>query len=141
MSLRPFSPRAPRAPVVWGIVLLAGGVAAWHSIVDRETVPEAWQETAGPTGPASHMAAELRSGGPSDLLRLKWPAHPSARSYEVRFEGAPAPVTVQGTVFLYDLQSNVLNLPSDFDWQVSAVLSDGSEVVTPPQHVDLDGTP
>ena len=141
MSDRPFSPRANRGPVLWGIVLLAGGLAAWHSVADRETVPVAWQETAGPSGPASRMAAELRSGGPSDLLRLEWPAHPRARSYEVRFEGASAPVTVQGTVFLYDLQSNVLHLPSDFGWEVSAVLPDGSEVVTPSQRVDLDAKP
>jgi hypothetical protein len=128
---------------VWGIVLLAGGLAAWNSVEERQAVPEAWRETAGPEGPATHMAAELRPGGPrqGDLLRLEWPEHPLASSYSVRFEGADGrgrtPVTVQGTVFLYDLRSNVLHLPNDFDWEVSAVLSDGSEVVTPAQRVTL----
>ena len=44
-------------------------------------------------------------------------------------------------MFLYDLRSNVLHLPDTFEWDVTAELPDGSEVVTPSKRVDLDGAP
>ena len=70
-----------------------------------------------------------------DLLRLEWPPHPRAQGYVLRFMdrygNGPAPLPVQGTVFLYDLESDVLALPREFEWEVSALLPDGSHVVTP----------
>lgn len=157
MNRRPASPSLPRSTpadrsarsrtrAFWGAVLLAGGLATWHSIPSREAVPEVWRETAGPGGTAD-LAAELRPGDSrgGELLRLEWPAHPRARSYRVRFAGTGGrprpPIPVQGTVFLYDLRSDVLQLHRDFEWDVSAVLPDGNEVVTPTRRVTLDHEP
>ncbi len=132
-------------PVLWGVVLLGGGLAIWHSIAGWTSVPEAWRATSGVEGPTTDMVSIVRAGGSQqgDLLRLEWPAHPKASAYHVRFRGpsgrVPTPVPVQGTIFLYDLRSNVLQLPREFDWEVTAVLADGSEVVTPSQHVSLGG--
>jgi hypothetical protein len=128
-------------------VLLAGGLATWSAIAEPERLPEAWHVTAGPDGPATHMTAEVRPGGPrqSDLLRLEWPPHPSAASYIVRVEGddgrKSSPIAVRGTVFLYDLDLNVLRFPRSFTWKVSAVLPDGSEVVTPARRVTVGRAP
>jgi hypothetical protein len=41
-------------------------------------------------------------------------------------------------VFLYDLASNVLGLPSRFTWQVTALMADGSEVVSPARAFSLE---
>jgi len=145
-DLRPRPGRVSWSPPRWGILLLAGGIATWQSISERERLPVAWRQSAG-EGAAAQLQAELRPGGArrGDLLRLEWPAHPSASSYRVRFaagDGNPrAPISVPGTVFLYDLDSNVLRIPRDFEWEVSAVLEDGSEVVTPAQRVTLDPVP
>jgi hypothetical protein len=85
----------------------------------------------------SGLASVIRAGGreQNELLRIEWPAHPRAERYLLRFLDesgrGPAPVTVQGTVFLYDLESDVFHLPSTFQWEVTAVLTDGSHVVTP----------
>lgn len=123
-------------PALFGMLLVAGGVAVWGSVRgDRAAVPEAWDETTGPNGPAAHMVAQVKPSGPATLLRLEWPAHPAADGYRIRFLDergvGPAAVPVQSTVFLYDMQTNVLHLPSRFDWVVTAILPDGSEVVTP----------
>jgi hypothetical protein len=137
----------PSRSLRWGLVLLAGGVATWSVIEEPQRVPEAWCETGGPDGPATHMKAEVRPGGSrqSDLLRLEWPPHPSATSYFVRFQGSDgrkaSPIVVRGTVFLYDLDVNALRLSRTFAWEVSAVLRDGSEVVTPAKRVTVGRAP
>ena len=88
---------------------------------------------------ADALRTDVRPGGgvQGDLLRLEWPQHPRAQEYQIRFRDSggsgPAPVTVSGTVFLYDMKSNALRLPEKFTWEVSAVLPDGSEIVTPRQ--------
>lgn len=102
-------------------------------------VPEVWNEATGPSGPTDEMQSALRPAGPTQgsLLRLEWPSHPNAESYRIQFLDSrglgPAPVPVQSTVFMYDMRSNVLNLPSEFEWVVVAILPDGSEIVTPPR--------
>ena len=126
-------------PVLWGLVFLLGGVAVWSSIPhSADPLAAPWKASSDPTMAARQMTSEVHAnaGGPG-LLKLEWPAHPDARGYRIRFhdtEGrALAPVTVQSSVFLYDLRSDVLGLPDSFEWEVSAVLRDGTEVVTPPQ--------
>ena len=130
-------------PVLWGVVLLGGGIVVWSSSRGRvDPVPGVWKETSGPAGPVSELRNDVRTSGPDqgDLLRLEWPTHPRAESYLLRFQGEgrpPIPVPVQGNVFLYDLQSDVLRLPRDLEWEVSAILADGSEVVTPSRRIEL----
>jgi hypothetical protein len=126
--------------VIWGALLLLGGLGVWWSLPrGSEDVPDAWKESRGPRAGAETLVAETRRPDPAagQLLRLEWPAHPRAEGYIVRFQDekglGPAPVPVQGTVFLYDLQSNVLHLPEVFEWEVLARLPDGSHVVTPLQ--------
>jgi hypothetical protein len=121
-----------------GLLLAAGGLAVWGSIQREDSgVPEVWKETTGPDGPSAQLESQLKPAGPAQgqLLRLEWPEHPNAESYLVEFLDergvGPAPVPVQSTVFLYDMQTNVLHLPSQFQWVVTAVLPDGSQVVTP----------
>jgi len=149
--VEPRRPRPVRRPVpasrrrnpipLWGALFLVGGAVIWFSLSGprREpAVPDVWHETRGEET-AVQLQSELRPGGDvhGDLLKLEWPAHPNAREYRVRFRDArgagPAPVVVQGNVFLYDLRSNALHLPPAFTWDVTAVLPDGSEVVTPPR--------
>jgi hypothetical protein len=122
-------------------------MAAWSAIEERERLPDEWCATTGPDGPAARMSAEVRPGGPrqSDLLRLEWPPHPSATSYLVHFrrsDGRKAsPIEMRGTVFLYDLDANAMRLPMSFVWEVSALLPDGSEVVTPARRVTVGSAP
>ena len=133
--------RVPAAlvPVLWGLVFLAGGLAVWSSIPHSgDSLAAPWKASADPTTAARQMVSEVHaSAGEPGLLKLEWPAHPDARGYRIRFRDtqghALAPVTVQSSVFLYDLRSDVLGLPASFEWEVSAVLRDGTEVVTPPQ--------
>jgi hypothetical protein len=124
---------------VWGALFLVGGIALWMAVPGTggsSHVPEVWRETTGPAT-TDAMQSNVRTGGAlqGDLLRLEWPSHPHAHQYRLRFldtsGNGPAPVTVQGTVFLYDMRSNALHLPPSFTWEVTAVLTDGSEVVTP----------
>ncbi len=122
---------------VWGVIFVAGGVAVWASI-SKPTgeVPAVWRVSSANADAASQMTSVIRELGSDapDLLRLEWPAHPSATEYRIRFQserGQLAPVSVRSPVFLYDLESNVLRLPSSFEWEVAAVLPDGSEVVSP----------
>ena len=128
----------------WGVVFLCGGIAVWSSIRGRsDPVPEVWKATSGPAGRASRMESDVRKSGPhpGDLLRLEWPPHPGAQSYLLRIRGegrAPISVNVSGNVFLYDLQSDVLHLPRELEWEVSAVLADGSQAVTPSRRIALD---
>ena len=137
----PARPRTRRVlPAVWGALFVLGGIAIWASLGRRsEPLPEVWKQTAQEERSVGALEAEVRPGGgrQGDLLRLEWPAHPSAKGYRVRFvtqDGyGPAPVTLSSTVFLYDLATNVLHLPEAFDWEVTAVLADGSEIVSPPR--------
>ncbi|NNE43329.1 MAG: hypothetical protein HKN12_03905 [Gemmatimonadetes bacterium] len=128
-------------PLVFGGLLLLGGVALWVAISPpgSGSVPEVWDGVADEAVATDGLRTEVRPGGgvQGDLLRLEWPEHPRAEKYQIRFRDSggsgPAPVTVSGTVFLYDLKSNALRLPEKFTWEVSAVLPDGSEIVTPRQ--------
>jgi hypothetical protein len=122
-------------------VLVAGGIALWTSRPvppPGAEVPPAWCGTVAGTDASAALRTEVRSGAADegDLLRLEWPAHPHAREYRVRFvdeDGAEtSPVTVQGNVLLYDLRADALALPPRFRWDVTAVLQDGSEALTPP---------
>jgi len=124
-------------PTLWGGVFLAGGVAVWMAVprVDHP-VATAWR--ASEASPGRELRSEIRAGaGEPALLKLEWPAYPEAQGYRLRFRDAEGrtlpPVTVESTVFLYDLGSDVLDLPSSFEWEVAAVLRDGSEVVAPPR--------
>ena len=133
--------RVPGAlvPVLWGLVFLAGGLAVWSSIPHTgDSLAAPWKASSDPAAAARQMVSEVHaSAGEPGLLKLEWPAHPDARGYRIRIRDnqgrALAPVSVQSSVFLYDLSSDVLGLPDSFEWEVSAVLRDGTEVVTPPQ--------
>jgi hypothetical protein len=133
------APRRGLHPLLFGLLLLSGGIATWGVARSggERGVPDVWNETSGPDAPVVRMVSELKPAGPAQgkLLRLEWPEHPRAETYRIRFTDAggygPAPVPVQSTVFLYDMDTNVLNLPTHFDWTVIAVLPDGSEVITP----------
>jgi hypothetical protein len=99
-----------------------------------------WRGTAEPETAAEALQSGLRPGatrGHGDLLRLWWPVHPLAREYRLTFRGpaggGPDPVNVRGNIFLYDLDSNALQLPAEFTWEVAAVLPDGTEVRSPPR--------
>jgi hypothetical protein len=133
--------RVPAAliPVLWGGVFLAGGIAVWMT-VPRPNAPLAppWRAGADPSLAVQDLTSAVRGGaGEPDLLKLEWPAHPDARGYRLRFRDAAGhprpPVTVESNVFLYDLKRDVLDLPESFQWEVSAILDDGSEVVAPPR--------
>ncbi|GJM45323.1 MAG: hypothetical protein DHS20C21_21650 [Gemmatimonadota bacterium] len=122
----------------WGVLLLVGGVATWSSIARKPTpVPTVWNPTVAAANATSQMTSALRhvSSGAPTLLRLEWPEHPGATEYRIYFRGAdgrrPPTLSVRSSVFLYDLESNVLRLPARFEWEVAAVLEDGSEVVSP----------
>jgi hypothetical protein len=123
---------------LWAAVFLAGGIAVWTAAPRDEAHPSPWRQTADPSGASAGLDSEIRaSAGEPGILRLEWPSHPRARSYRLRFrggDGAPLPpVTLEGTVFLYDLRSDVLDLPDSFEWEVAAVLRDGSEIVAAPR--------
>lgn len=129
-----------RAPLtVWGILLLAGGILTWSVIPrSRPDVPDVWKVSAASSATESQMISTIRELGSDSptLLRLEWPEHPAAVEYRIRFrtsDGAPGPtpLAVRSSVFLYDLQSDVLALPRVFEWEVTAVLPDGSEIVSP----------
>lgn len=130
---------AAAAPVLWGAVFLLGGMAVFSTVPRTgDPLAEPWKASTDPTAAAREMMSAVHaSAGEAGLLKLEWPAHPEARGYRVRFRDPQghvlAPVTVDHNVFLYDLESDVLGLPDDFEWQVSAVLRDGTEVVTPPK--------
>ncbi len=122
----------------WGVLLLAGGIATWSSIPrGAASIPEMWNPTIVSADASSQMTSVLRQlpSGAAPLLRLEWPEHPGAVEYRIRFRSGEGPtppaLAVQSPVFLYDLQSNVLRLPAEFQWEVAAVLRDGSEVVSP----------
>jgi len=145
-SSRRGGPSGKMLPALWGVLFIVGGLVVWSSISrDDSGMPEVWRETADPAHPERHLVSATRaSENPQgDLLRMEWPAHPQAQHYLVRFRDAngrgPAPVSVQGTVFLYDLNSDVLHLPSRFEWEVTAVLVDGSHVVTPSRRFPPEG--
>jgi hypothetical protein len=131
--------RRPFPPAAWGILLVAGGVLAWAAIPHHHTtLPAVWKVSAADTDAQSEMRSQIRQlgGDSSSLLRLEWPEHPRAVKYRIRFRTddgtpSPAPLEIPSPVFLYDLHSNVLQLPRDFDWEVTAVLRDGSEIVSP----------
>jgi hypothetical protein len=124
---------------MWGILLLTGGVLAWAATPrERATLPDVWKVTVAGTDAQAEMRSQIRDlgDGTSPLLRLEWPEHPDAEQYRIRFRGidgapGPSPLAVQSHVFLYDLRSDVLRLPDEFEWEVTAVLPDGSEVVSP----------
>jgi hypothetical protein len=132
-------------PLVWGLLLVAGGFLTWKAVPRHEAAP-AWIASAGPAttasvaGPAAGGMTsgieELRETPP--LLRMEWPAQPGASGYRILFhvdgEAIASPLTSPTPVFLYDLDSNILGLPDRFDWAVSAVLPDGREIVSPWQH-------
>ncbi len=126
------------AGLLWGVLLVLGGVSVWNSIrtADPE-VPDVWRVSLASPDAAGGMTSAIRTMGNDRpaVLRLEWPSHPNAVEYRLRFRAdgsvAPPPVAVQRPVFLYDLESDVLRLPPEFEWEVAAVLSDGSEVVSP----------
>lgn len=137
------APRRNVLPLVWSILFLVGGGLILYTLPNRseESVPDVWDPAA--TGAVVALKTDVRSGGEQqgDLLRLTWPAHPEAESYRVQFAAngiAMTPVEALGNVFLYDLKSNVLGLPSQFTWQVTAVMADGSEVVSPMREYSLE---
>lgn len=122
----------------WGGLLLAGGIATWSSIArSPASIPDMWNPTVASADASARMTSALRqlSSGAKPLLRLEWPEHPGAQEYRIRFRSADGPtptaLAVQSPVFLYDLQSDVLRLPDEFEWAVAAVLRDGSEVASP----------
>lgn len=134
--------RIPAAlvPVLWGAVFLAGGLAVLSAVPrSRDRLAALWKASSEPAAAAREMISEVHAAtvGGDALLKLEWPSHPDARGYRIRFRDAEghalAPVTVEQSVFLYDLKSDVLGLPDSFEWEVSAVLGDGTEVVAPPQ--------
>jgi len=156
MSTRPGDDRPDEAPVIrrgrarpsldtrrpfplamWGILLVTGGVLTWAVIPHRRPpVPDVWRISA--VGADAQMTSTIRDPGhgAAPLLRLEWPAHPQAVEYRLRFRAldgtpGPTPLAVPTPVFLYDLHSDVLRLPREFEWEVTAVLPDGSEVVSP----------
>lgn len=142
----PWAARRPfyAHPAVLGLLFVAAGGIVWSTLTEKTVkVPATWQESRGTSAPAEGMSASIRPAGPGqgDLLRLEWPAHPKAESYLVRFDGAngfkASPIPVLGSVFLYDLKSNVFGLPDTFRWSVTAVMSDGEEVATPPSNYTL----
>jgi hypothetical protein len=132
--------RADRRVVrlLWGFLLVLGGSLVWNSISRQDPeVADVWRISLASPDASAGMTSAIRrldSDRPA-LLRLEWPAHPNAVEYHLRFRSgtnaAPPPVAVQRPVFLYDLESDVLRLPDRFDWEVAAVLPDGSEVVSP----------
>lgn len=137
---RPAALRRPlnAHPVVLGLLFLGAGCFVWSMLSEKNaTVPKAWL-TGGVAMPTPGLRASVRSGGPGqgDLLRLEWPEHPKAESYTVQFQGAngfeTAPISVLGSIFLYDLKSDVFNLPEAFRWTVTAVMADGTQVTGPP---------
>jgi hypothetical protein len=124
-------------PAFYGLLLVGAGIFVWSILSDdRPSVPKAWQGSAPEGSAGGTLQASVRSAGPGqgDLLRLEWPAHPKAESYVVRFEGvngfATSPIPILGNVFLYDLKSDVFNLPDAFRWSVTAVMADGMQVTT-----------
>ena len=122
--------------LAWGGLLVAGGIATWGSVGEEPApLPEVWNPTAASADASSRMTSALRNVGAAPLLRLEWPEHPGAVEYRIRFRGGsfstPTALAVQSPVFVYDLESDVLRLPDEFQWEVAAVLADGSEVVSP----------
>ena len=133
-------PRVPArmAGFLWGLVFAAGGIAVWIAAPAGKRAPSPWGQVLEAGAGGEGMGSYVRwTEGQPEILRLEWPAHPNARSYRLRFrslDGAPLPpVTLQNTVFLYDLRRDVLDLPESFEWEVAAVLQDGSEIVAPPR--------
>jgi len=118
-----------------GLLLIAAGCFAWTMLSERRVlIPAMWQHVRGDAA-SGDLHAGLRSAGPGQgaLLRLQWTAHPRAESYLVEFEGANGfrrgPFPAAGNVFLYDMTTNVFDLPEGFRWTVTAVLSDGTQIV------------
>ncbi len=125
-----------------GLLFLGAGCFVWSILSERNpTVPKAWQTNGTSSAPDAGLHASLRSAGPEQgqLLRLEWPAHPKAESYLVQFRGPngfeTAPIHVLGSIFLYDMKSDVFNLPDSFRWTVTAVMADGTQVTGPPANV------
>jgi hypothetical protein len=136
-------PKRNVLPLVWSVLFLVGGGLILYTLPDRsnDAIPDVWSPTA--TSDVTALQTEVRAGGEQqgDLLRLTWPAHPEAESYRVQFATngiGLMPISVNGNVFLYDLASNVLGLPSRFTWQVTALMADGSEVVSPARAFSLE---
>jgi len=135
------SPRAHVPSAAWGALLILGGALVWASVpgpAAHGSLPEVWRGTGESAAAVQELQSGLRPGaarGHGDLLRLWWPEHPLAREYRLTFHGpagqSTGPVSVRGNIFLYDLDSNALRLPAEFAWEVSAVLPDGSEVLSP----------
>ena len=117
-----------------GLLLIAAGWFTWIMLSERRVLmPAMWQHVRGERA-AADLRTVLRSpdSGQGELLKLEWAAHPNAESYLVEFEGAngfrKGPFPAAGNVFLYDLTTNVFDLPKDFRWTVTAVLRDGTQV-------------
>lgn len=117
-----------------GLLLIAAGWFTWVMLSERHVlVPAMWQHVRGEHA-SGELHAVLRSSGSEQgrLLKLEWAAHPNAESYLVEFEGAhgfrKGPFPAAGNVFLYDLTTNVFDLPKNFRWTVTAVLHDGTQV-------------
>lgn len=135
--MRKVSSRRPlyAHPAMIGLIFLGAGCFVWSIVLERrpQAVPPPWQESLGSQAPTEGFLASVRSAGPEQgqLLRLEWPAHPRAASYEVQFTGAngfeTSAIPVLGNVFMYDLKSDVFQLPQEFRWNVTAVMADGTE--------------
>jgi len=128
--------------LLWGVLLAAGGFLVWRSVPQGPPEPVAVRigeaTTADAGGPRMLSGIQGAEPGAGPILRMEWPEVPEAKEYRVLFRvnGRPVagPAPTEEPVLLYDLGSNVLGLPERFDWAVSTVLRDGSEVVSPWQH-------
>lgn len=129
----------PWTPLLWGVLLVAGGVLTWKT-VPRPGSPHEWSGPVSSSVEASAMGgmtSGIRSLGTEApaLLRMEWPAQAGAVEYRIHFQvdGQPiaSPLTSPTPVFLYDLESNPFGLPDRFDWAVTAVFPNGREVTSP----------
>jgi hypothetical protein len=127
-------------PLLWGLLLFAGGVLTWRALPHGADSPTAWRDPAGSATTASVVASmssgieEMGTRSPA-LLRMEWPAQRGATGYRIHFQvddqAIANPLTSPTPIFLYDLDSNPLALPDRFDWAVTAVFPDGHEVISP----------